>query len=95
MFVDYSEISVSVIVKHVHNFEIIRTFCLTGETFFSFSVHGKIMWFAGGNQYPGRHYGLSKLHPLLLATNPLSPESHIHRVLCIYKYSHNHPDFPD
>ena len=48
MFVDYSEISVSVIVKHVHNFEIIRTFCLTGETCSVFLCMGKSCGLLGG-----------------------------------------------
>ena len=41
-----SEISTSVIVKHVQNIGIIRAFCLPGGDLLGFSV-------PGGNQYPG------------------------------------------
>ena len=51
MFVSYSEIIISVIVKHVQNTEIIRTPCLPGGEFvrfFSAREDGKIAgwWFA-------------------------------------------------
>ena len=38
MFVGFSEISVSIAVKHVQNIGIIRTFCLPGRDLLSFLV---------------------------------------------------------
>ena len=38
MFVGCSEISISVIVKHVQQIGIVRAFCLPGENLISFSV---------------------------------------------------------
>ena len=62
MFPSCSEITTSVIVKHVEHVGIIRAFCLHAMDVLSFSVPGgteKIvgLWFAKGDQYPGWHYG--------------------------------------
>ena len=55
-----SEISISVIVKHVKHVGIIMAFCLLGGLIKFFSACGKQkiagLWFARGDQYPGWHY---------------------------------------
>ena len=57
MIIGCSEISISVIVKHVQHVGIIRAFvCLGGlNKFFSAWGDRKIacLWFARGDQYPG------------------------------------------
>ena len=62
MFVSYSEIIISVIVKHVQNTEIIRTPCLPGGgDLLGFSVPGRMEKLLGGgllvgNQGDTMHY---------------------------------------
>ena len=52
-----SEISISVIVKHVKHVGIVRAFCLLGGLIKFSSACGRQkiagLWFARGDQYPG------------------------------------------
>ena len=58
MFVGFSEVSISTIIKDMQNIGIIRAFCLPEGGLvkvLSAWVTEKIagLWFARGNQYPG------------------------------------------
>lgn len=59
MFVGYSEISMSVIVKHVRHIGIVRAFGLPGVNLINFSVSGGTeniagLWFAKGESVPSQ-----------------------------------------
>ena len=59
MFVGYSEISMSVIVKHVRHIGIVRAFVLPGVNLINFSVSGGTeniagLWFAKGESVPSQ-----------------------------------------
>ena len=71
VFVGCSEISISVIVKHVHNIRIIRAFVWLGGLvkFSSAWATEKIagLWFARGDQYLGWHYANNLEFPFVVS----------------------------